>query len=171
MQLKGDSLRRQLEASKNYALQNNLELVESIDGIPLKDIGVSAFKGENIKKGALSLFLNLLEEQRIESNSILLIESLDRLSRETITNAFTQFISILNSGIEIVTLLDGQTYTKEKIDKEPSSLYISLAVMFRANSESDIKSKRLHASWDVKQRATLSRLGVETASNSFHLSM
>ena len=26
-------------------------------------------------------------------------------------------------------------------------------------------------SWLVKQRATLSRLGVETASNSFHLSM
>lgn len=54
-QLKGDSLRRQLEASENYAKINRLELVDNIDGIPLKDIGVSAFKGKNTQKGVLVL--------------------------------------------------------------------------------------------------------------------
>ena len=32
-QLKGDSLRRQLEASKAYAENHNLELVDNIDGL------------------------------------------------------------------------------------------------------------------------------------------
>ena len=44
IQLKGNSLQRQLELSKNYADINNLELVDTI-----KDIGVSAFKGKNLK--------------------------------------------------------------------------------------------------------------------------
>lgn len=150
-QLKGDGLRRQLEKSKNYALQHSLELVNSIDGVELKDIGVSAFKSANTQKGTLSIFLRLLEDGKIEKDSILLIESLDRLSRDKITSALTQFMSILDSGIEIVTLIDGQTYTKEKLNREPSSLYISLGVMFRANDESETKSNRLSSAWKNKR--------------------
>ena len=45
IQLKGDSLRRQLEQSRDFAEKNDLELVE---GSGLHDIGVSAFKGANI---------------------------------------------------------------------------------------------------------------------------
>ena len=52
-QLKGDSLKRQLDLSKEYAEQHNLELDESIS-----DIGISAFKGP-----AKSLCLNCMDEQ------------------------------------------------------------------------------------------------------------
>jgi DNA invertase Pin-like site-specific DNA recombinase len=69
-QLKGDSLRRQLEASENYAKNNNLELVDSIDGLSLKDIGVSAYKGKNAQKGVLSVFLDALESDKIPENSV-----------------------------------------------------------------------------------------------------
>ena len=69
-QLKGDSLRRQLEASEKYAKDNGLELLDSIDGISLKDIGVSAFKSKNIQKGVLSLFLDALENGKIKPNSV-----------------------------------------------------------------------------------------------------
>ena len=44
MQLKGDSLRRQLEASTKYAATNGLDLIADDR---LHDIGVSAFKGDN----------------------------------------------------------------------------------------------------------------------------
>ena len=50
IQLKGDSLRRQKESSKNYAEENNLELIET-----LQDIGISAFSGKNSKDGALGV--------------------------------------------------------------------------------------------------------------------
>lgn len=162
IQLKGDSLRRQLEASKKYAFDNKLELVESIDGVELKDIGVSAFKGANAEKGALSIFLQLLENGKIEKDSILLIESLDRLSRDKITSSLARFMDILEKGIEIVTLIDGQTYTKEKLNKEPSSLFISLGVMIRANEESETKSNRLSAAWQNKRNNAATKVVTRT---------
>ena len=48
-QLKGDSLRRQMETSAAYAAEHGLELV---DESRLQDIGVSAFKGANVADGA-----------------------------------------------------------------------------------------------------------------------
>ena len=50
VQLRGDSLRRQLEASSDYAAKHGLELVEESR---LQDIGISAFKGANVSEGAL----------------------------------------------------------------------------------------------------------------------
>lgn len=150
-QLKGDSLRRQLEASKEYAEKNNLELVESIDGKSLQDIGVSGFRGKNSQKGVLADFLDALDQGKIEPNSVLLIESLDRLSRNYLSEAVPLFISILNKNIEIVTLADNQNYTKELINKNPGAIFISLGVMYRANEESEIKSKRLKSAWSNKR--------------------
>lgn len=151
VQLKGDSLHRQLQASETYANTHNLQLVDSIDGIPLKDIGVSGFNGKNSQIGVLSLFLNFLESGKIEPNSVLLIESLDRLSRDRLSEALSQFMGILNRDIEIITLLDNQSYTKEIINRNPTALYISLGIMFRANEESETKSKRLKAAWASKR--------------------
>ncbi len=56
-QRKGDSLRRQLELSENYAKEHNLELDKTLK---LKDLGLSAFKGEHTSKGALGKFLDLV---------------------------------------------------------------------------------------------------------------
>lgn len=153
-QLKGDSLRRQLDASASYAKANNLELLDNIDGISLNDIGVSAFKGINTQKGALAIFLQALENNLIEPNSVLLVESLDRLSRDKISEALPQFMSILNKDIEIVTLSDNQKYTKEIINSNPGAMFISLGSMLRANEESEMKAKRLKAAWSNKRANT-----------------
>ena len=162
IQLKGDSLRRQLDASLSYALANNLELVDKIDVVYLQDLGVSGFKSKNTQKGALSTFLEALELGKIEKNSVLLIESLDRLSRDRLSEAMPQFFSILKKGIEIVTLIDNQKYTKDIIDTNPGALFISLGVMFRANEESEIKSKRLSAAWDNKRNNAKNKIITRT---------
>lgn len=150
-QLKGDSLRRQLEASKEYAEKNDLELVESIDGIALKDIGVSGFRGKNTREGVLAVFLDALDRGKITPDSVLLIESLDRLSRDSLTKALTQFITILEKGVEIITLADNQKYTQESINTNPGSIFVSLGIMYRANEESETKSKRLRSVWNNKR--------------------
>jgi hypothetical protein len=49
-QLRGDSLRRQVERSRAYAAEHGLDLDETTG---FNDIGVSAFRGENLKHGAL----------------------------------------------------------------------------------------------------------------------
>ena len=79
LQLRGSGLQRQLEASKAYADANGLVLQEDDQ---LRDIGISAYKGANIAEGsALGQFLAAMRDGRIEPGSVLIIESLDRLSR------------------------------------------------------------------------------------------
>ena len=169
-QIYGDSLRRQLDASKAYASRNNLELVETIDGQEFKDIGVSAYKGNNVNSGAFSMFLALIEENRIEKNSVLLVESLDRISRESLSKALPQFLDIINHGIEIVTLIDEQSYTQAKIDQNVSALYGSLAIMQRANEESEVKSKRLQSAWENKRKNAKSKVVTKLAPFWIHFS-
>ena len=140
-QLKGDSLRRQLAASEEYARSHELQLVEQFE-----DIGVSAFRGKNSEKGALATFLEMIDQGYVEKGSYLLVESLDRLSRENVLKALPQFISIVQAGITIVTLADNQTYTEESLSHTQGQLFVTLGIMFRANEESATKSKRLKQS-------------------------
>ncbi len=146
-QMKGDSLRRQMEVSKKYAATNDLEFDESLT---IKDLGISAYKSTNTKRGNLGLFLKAVESGRVDKGSYLLIESLDRLSRATVIEALTQFISIINDDIVIVTLVDDRTYKKGSINE--NELMFSLMSMSRAHEESKMKGYRISAAWSNKRK-------------------
>lgn len=137
-QAKGDSLRRQLELSEEYARRHNLILDKS-----RQDIGVSAWTGANVKTGALGKFLDLVKAGDIAKGSYLLVESLDRLSRERVIDALEPFLSILRAGIIVVTLADKQVYSAETVGDNFTQLMMSLAIMARAHEESQIKSHRI----------------------------
>jgi len=146
LQLRGDSLRRQLEASTAYAAVNELDLVADDR---LQDIGVSAFKGANVAGGALGRFLEAANAGKVPRGSFLLVESLDRLSRQEIHKSLTLFLSILNAGVNIVTLADNRVYTAD--NPQFQDLLISLVVMSRAHDESHTKSLRIGAAWANKR--------------------
>ena len=146
-QLKGDSLRRQMEGSREYARRHSLDLDEST----FKDLGVSAFRGKNALEGALGTFLNAIETGKIRKGSYLLVESLDRLSRDTVLRALNQFTGILERGVNVVTLMDSKTYTAAGLSDNFSDLLISLSIMQRAHEESATKSKRISAAWKAKR--------------------
>lgn len=146
VQLKGDSLRRQKEASKTYADLNNLYLVEDWN---LQDIGVSAYKGANIDSGSLGIFLEAIKNKQIPTGSYLLVESLDRLSRQEISKSVGLFLDITNSGVNLVTLIDNQVYLAGKT--EMHQMLYSIVVMSRAFEESQTKSVRLSAAWSNKR--------------------
>ncbi len=148
-QLRGDSLRRQLEASREWAEKNGYELDES-----LRDLGISAFRGKNRTEGALRTFLDKIDSGEIEQGSVLVLESLDRLSRDEILKSLSLFTGILSKGVRIVTLADGQEYTRESINNI-GNLVISLVVMARAHEESAMKSLRQSKAWENK-RANIS---------------
>lgn len=152
VQRKGDSLRRQVEQSRNYAAEHGLELVEDFK---LEDIGVSAFKGANLIGGALGSFLQAVRAGAIDKGSFLLVESLDRITRQEVMKSLTLFIDILNSGVNIVTLADGYRYEAGKTDLP--QLMMSLIIMSRAHEESQIKSHRLSAAWANKRRSAAHR--------------
>lgn len=153
LQLRGDSLRRQREASQRYAEENDLELVE---GMSLEDIGVSAFQGRNISQGALGRFLAKAQAGEIEPGSFLIVESLDRLTRQSPREATSAFLQILQAGINIVTLMDGRLYEAGKGDF--AELIYSVVMMSRAHDESQTKSLRVSAAWSNKRRNARSKI-------------
>lgn len=144
-QLKGDSLRRQVELSRKYAEKHGLRLVD----FPMQDIGISAFKGLNVAAGALGRFLHALDAGEIEKGSYLLVESLDRLTRQELTAAVELFLGIVRRGVTIVTLLDEHVYQTDKL--ELADMMMSIVFMGRAHEESATKSRRLAAAWAAKR--------------------
>ncbi|MEH6471012.1 MAG: recombinase family protein [Halopseudomonas sp.] len=146
-QMKGDSLRRQKELSEAYVREHNLVLDTTLH---LNDLGVSAFSGANVDQGALGGFLVAIEQGAVKEGSYLLIESLDRISRQKVASALELFLGILRKGIIIVTLSDGMKYDYEDINT--NELIISITIMSRAHEESLTKSKRLVAAWKKKRQ-------------------
>jgi DNA invertase Pin-like site-specific DNA recombinase len=145
-QAQGDTIRRQLEDSRKYAADNGLDLDESLQA----DKGISAFHGKNRTEGNLGAFLADVKAGRVPKGSALLVESLDRLSREEVETAMFSFLDLIRAGIEIHTVSDRQVYKKGQLKTE--QLILSLFVMSRANEESERKSDRVSAAWDQKHR-------------------
>lgn len=148
-QAKGDSKSRQTAASEEYARQHGLTIDISLH---LQDLGVSAFRGKNATEGALAGFFQAIQSGKVAPGSTLLVESLDRLSRDQITSALTQFLNIINSGITVVTLMDKMTYNRETINQNPGSLMMSIVIMMRAHEESATKSQRIGSAWSKKRQ-------------------
>lgn len=149
-QERGDSLRRQTALARKYAAAHNLNLIEA----SYQDLGISAFKGRNVVEGALGAFLQAVDAGQIKRGSYLLVESMDRISRQQLDEALELFLSIIRRGITIVTLQDGQVYSTEKIKEDKGlSLIVSIMVMSRAHEESATKAKRVQEAWQAKREA------------------
>src|SRR5215831_7906813 len=108
LQRKGHGRQRQLEASAAYAKSRGWQLVETLEDIR------SAFRGANVEYGALGLFLAAIEQHMIPGGSYLIVESLDRLSRQPTRKSLALFLRILNAGINVFSLQDGREYLADE---------------------------------------------------------
>ncbi len=158
-QMQGDSFRRQTEAARDYADRNGLDLDQELT---FRDLGVSAYQGANVVEGALGQFIEAVDTGRVRPGSFLLVENLDRLSRDKIMPALNRFSSLLEKGITVVTLSDGKVYTEESLNNLPD-LMLSLLVMSRAHEESEMKSRRVRAAWQSKRDRAASEGHILTA--------
>jgi DNA invertase Pin-like site-specific DNA recombinase len=151
IQKKGTGQRRQNEAAVKWCETKNLPLKKDY-----ADLGVSAFKGKNVAMGELAAFLECVESRRIKRGSILIVESLDRLSRNNINIAMELLLRIINAGIIVVTLCDNAEYRDDMPTQQlMGQLMYSLAIFARANDESAMKSDRKGKSWKYKREAAL----------------
>lgn len=147
-QERGDSLRRQTDAAVRYAALHDLELD---DKLTFRDLGVSAFRGANEETGRLGEFLAAVHHSDIPKGSFLLVESLDRLSRQKPRKAVKVLERICEAGITVVTLDDGRAYTEETLDEDPMALLVALLVASRAYEESAKKGRRVALAWENKR--------------------
>jgi DNA invertase Pin-like site-specific DNA recombinase len=148
-QARGDSYRRQRDAALEYCQKEGLELAATRE-YTFFDRGRSAYTGKNIDDtGELGRFLRLVEDGTIPKGSYLIVESLDRLSREAVKKALPRFLDLLSKGICIYTSIDKRLYTE---DYELSDLIISIVSMSKAHQESADKGNRVGGAWQEKRK-------------------
>jgi DNA invertase Pin-like site-specific DNA recombinase len=151
-QARGDSLRRQLDWGKSLCQTKGWVLDDSLT---LQDLGVSAFRGQNAATGHLAAFREAIRMKKVMPGDVLLLESLDRLSREDIDPAWELFRSILKSGVEVYTREPERHYVPDDLSNFGTRIEVQ-AYMLRAYNESATKSMRGKSYWAAK-RAELAK--------------
>lgn len=144
----GSSYKRQMGDILKYAKENEYKVNDSLK---LRDLGLSAYTAKHIEKGSLGDFLEALDADVIEADgtAYLCVEQIDRLSRQSIDDAYQVFRKILKANVNVITLMDKKIYTKDSLNDLMSIMYSSM-LMAQANEESAKKSERILKSFDKK---------------------
>ncbi|WP_274882654.1 recombinase family protein [Vibrio harveyi] len=144
----GSSYRRQLGDILKYAKEHGYTVNDNLE---LRDLGLSAYKADHIKKGSLGDFFDAIEAGIIETDgsAYLCVEQIDRLSRQSLDDASNVLRTILRANVNVITLMDKKIYTKESLNDLMSVMYSSM-LMAQANEESAKKSERILKSFDAR---------------------
>ena len=146
----GDSFRRQDSFLMAYCQRTG----SSVDPTwQFRDKGVSAFLHKNAEKGDLARFLSEVEEGRIPTDRVLVVENIDRLTRGKFWKAVGLMGRILDTGIRILTLWPREYLLTADDDLE--DVLPTLLEQRRGHSESVGKHVRNGNVWESKiQRAS-----------------
>jgi DNA invertase Pin-like site-specific DNA recombinase len=166
-QARGDSRPRQGEGPAEWCARNGIRLDTTTT---LHDLGKSAFKkGKhrqaqaestmarllnpadlvNPDRRGLAAFLELIRQGKVPRGAYLIIENLDRLSRDDAIPATHLLTGILLAGVRVVQLEPELVLTDKSDTFEIMRAILELS---RGNSESAMKSKRLREVWGDKKR-------------------
>jgi hypothetical protein len=144
-QTDGSSLERQLEMAQAVCSEKGWTLVD----LP-PDQGISGFKGLNKIKGALGTFLKRVKQGEITKGSVLIIEKLDRFSRDEVDIVAQDFLSLLQAGIEIYSCVDNTHYTLADIRKNAMLLTHAVMGIFYSNDYSKSMGGRISKSFSIR---------------------
>lgn len=128
-QKKGHSVKRQEEMALKYIERNPQLDLELDTELNMKDLSVSGFKGKNLAEGALGNFVRLAYAGEIEKGSYLLVENLDRFSRDEAWKAVTSLMSLIQAGIVVITLSDESIYSEETMSGQDGTLKLMQSVL------------------------------------------
>ena len=144
-QAKGDSVRRQTELRDAWIARNHATLDTTLS---LLDDGMSTIVAATVKTPTGTHWPHssrgLVKTNRIQRGSYLIVESLDRLSREHI-DRITLLLNLIEAGIRVVQLLPVEAIYDESV--EPMQLLMAIMELSRGHSESKMKSDRVGGAW------------------------
>jgi DNA invertase Pin-like site-specific DNA recombinase len=150
----GNSAERQIEKARDYCIRNGLELDEDLS---IADEGLSAYKGHNIERGSLGHFVAEVEAGKIPKGIALIVENLDRLSRQGIDETTDLLKRLTRNGID-VHVIKGNQVLKLGFNSNLTD-YILIGVHADlAYQESLKKSERNCSAWDDKKQAAVHSL-------------
>lgn len=135
-QLDGKGLELQSDAAilQRLSQEHNLPISEET----MSDAGKSAYHGEHLKH-ELGAFISAIKAGEVAEGSILVVYSLDRLSRLQLGYAKQIYLDLTNNGISIFSMADNYLYRAHT----PADDILSTIVFERAHNESKTKSKRV----------------------------
>lgn len=146
VQQTGDSENRQLTA---------LDLFETSIGTPIAEVvydkGKSAFRGDNARSGNFKEMLDRMESGAIRKGDYLVVESIDRITRQRVLDGVELLQGILKKGINIYTTVDKKTYSYNDPSRDFENLLMISLIAKRANEESETKSDRLLSVWKTRK--------------------
>jgi DNA invertase Pin-like site-specific DNA recombinase len=146
----GDSQTRQSQLATAYATAHGLELDVSAS---MEDAGVSAFKGKNLDdESKLRTFQRAAEDGHIPEGSYLLLEHMDRFSRDHAFDAAAVFLGIVKAGVTIVTLEDNRKYSRESMRGNPIETFLMMVLGFVAAHEASVRKSAMgKAAWKARR--------------------
>src|SRR3979490_3150695 len=98
VQSSGDSVDRQTSPLKAFEKDTGIDIVETII-----DEGVSSFRGDNANKGKFKEVLARIDRGVIRSGDYLVVESIDRITRQRVLDGVELLQNILKAGVKIYT--------------------------------------------------------------------
>ncbi|HVK09554.1 MAG TPA: recombinase family protein, partial [Gemmataceae bacterium] len=148
-QAEGDSVRRQTALRDAWLKRNPTVRLDT--SLTLVDAGVSGFRGSNRtdKRNALAQFLDLVERDRVPVGSYLIVENLDRLTREEPESSIPMLLNLIRSGINVVQLTPAEVVYSPGMDF--GRLMMMLWELARGHGESKRKSGLCGEAWAAKK--------------------
>jgi DNA invertase Pin-like site-specific DNA recombinase len=161
-QADGDSYRRQLGLTQAFCERHDLALDKSLHESDVRRLGVSAFKGEHIRKGPLGKFIRLVDAGKVAPGSWLIVEEIDRFTRQIHDKAYDSALHLMRADITIATMMDGEIYDLAGIN---GSLEKRLKLMLRLDAAHEYSAKlsnRITSVWEGRREAMRAGRGKAT---------
>jgi DNA invertase Pin-like site-specific DNA recombinase len=159
---KGDSFRRQTEdtcageSPASWCARHGVILDTSLT---FHDKGVSGYRGKNTqqagkngKQGALRAFLDRIKDGTVRPGSYLLVERLDRISRQGVKLGMRLLEQILEAGVKIVTLCNGRVFGPEAVEGLMKGRLELELLLEQAQQYSEALSKRVLSAWEKRRQ-------------------
>ncbi len=153
-QEQGDSVRRQVAMGAAWMKRHPKHTLDTT--LRLRDLGVSAFRGKNLDKdkGDLGKFIQLARDGRIAPGSILMVENLDRFSRQPTRKAYRVFCELVEAGVSVLTLDPEQMIDESNIDNMEVVLPVIIKMQL-GYEESNKKSGRIAQQWEARRQRAM----------------
>jgi len=146
IQATGDSENRQLTALELFETTTGTKIVEIV-----YDKGKSAFRGDNARSGNFKEMLDRMQSGAIRRGDFLVVESIDRITRQRVLDGVELLQGILKKGINIYTTVDKKTYSYNDPSRDFENLLMISLIAKRSNEESETKSGRLLSAWKARK--------------------
>lgn len=137
-QERGASRDRQLELCRQFCEQQGWAVDEIIE-----DLGRSAWTGTHLSAGELGRFADRVRSGEVGAGSVLVVEKLDRLSRQETRTTLRWMEDLCAAGLTIATVDGSRIYDDRGLRADLMGVFEILMRAKLANDESQQKSERV----------------------------